>query len=202
MKRDCSQPYLREQAVAEQIAAALRAVALPADWTDWMLEQLQTDERAESSASSARADAIEQRLRLIDEKVTRLTDAYLEHALSLEEYRGAKNKLMEEKQVLKDRRVAFDQINAKRFEPVKRFLNALKTTGIVASGEDRALQCQTLTKVGSNLKIEDRLLRITLRGAWQLVADHGPFAQNERGAPMTGAPSVVDMDHLPKMRRR
>jgi hypothetical protein len=47
VKRDCSQPFVREERVAEQITDAIRSVALPAEWADWMLAELNARHRGD-----------------------------------------------------------------------------------------------------------------------------------------------------------
>ena len=48
--------------------------------------------------------------------------AYLESALSLEEYREAKNKLVNQNQLLKEKLSAFEQKANNRFELTEKFL--------------------------------------------------------------------------------
>jgi DNA invertase Pin-like site-specific DNA recombinase len=96
--KNCSQRYVREEDVARQIAASLAAVAMPPEWADWMVEELQHEALDHQQALSAQVAKADESLRRLDEKVGRLTEAYLERTLSLEEFRPAKNKLVEEKQ--------------------------------------------------------------------------------------------------------
>jgi hypothetical protein len=49
-------------------------------------------------------------------------NAYLENVLSLEEYRDMKNKLVNEKQLLKEKLSAFEQKANNRFELTEKFL--------------------------------------------------------------------------------
>ena len=167
-----------------------------------MEAELKRDEQQDAASTARHAADIAERITRLDQKVGRLTDAYLEQSLSLQEFRDAKNKLIEEKQALKDKQAALQRQALNRFEPVIRFVNAAKTAGILASTADRVSQRDFLKKVGSNLRIDNRTLRFTPRGAWQLVADHGLFGQQVTGAPVNGAPAVGDGDHLPNKRRR
>ncbi len=62
-------------------------------------------------------------------------NAYLENALSLEEYREVKNKLVNQKQLLKDKLAAFEQKRNNRFELAARFINSVKLSQIIALQE-------------------------------------------------------------------
>jgi hypothetical protein len=63
-------------------------------------------------------------------------NAYLENALSLEEYREAKNKLVNQKQLLKDKQTAFEQKSNNRFELAAKFINSVKQAEIIALQEN------------------------------------------------------------------
>jgi len=52
----------------------------------------------------------------LETKIEKLMNAYLESALSLEEYRDAKNALVASKQLLKEKLSAFEQKANNRFE--------------------------------------------------------------------------------------
>lgn len=44
MKKDCSQPYVCKEDVAEQIAEKIGLLAVPREWTDWMLANLEQEQ--------------------------------------------------------------------------------------------------------------------------------------------------------------
>ena len=198
----CSQPYVREEAIGDQISAALRDVSLPADWADWMLSQADALQSQELRSIETRTQSIRDAITAADKKLDRLMAAYVEGALTLPEYRQAKNALIEAKRRLEEKLIAARESTCSPFEPLIRFIKATKQAAILAGSPDRASQRDFFKKVASNPTIEGRTIRITARGAWQLVAAHGPFAQNEKGAPMNGAPPEVAADHLAHMRRR
>ena len=76
-------------------------------------------------------------------------NAYLENALSLDEYRDMKNKLVNEKQLLKEKLSAFEQKANNRFELTEKFL-----------------------KYNMELANEEP------RGAWRTLSDSGFFGGN------------------------
>jgi len=63
-------------------------------------------------------------------------NVYLENALSLAEYREAKNKLVNQKQLLKDKLNAFEQKSNNRFELAAKFINTVKQAEIIALQEN------------------------------------------------------------------
>ena len=92
----------------------------------------------ETKAQSSRffAQKTENEIKLIDEKLEKLMNAYLENALSLAEYREAKNKLVNQKQLLKDKLKAFEQKSNNRFELATKFINTVKQAEIIALQEN------------------------------------------------------------------
>ena len=84
-------------------------VSLPDDWAKWMLAENEKDKLVEAQSSTLFADKTKADISLLDSKIEKLMNAYLENALSLEEYREMKNKLVNEKQLLKEKLSAFEQ---------------------------------------------------------------------------------------------
>ena len=90
----CSQPYVREEAVTEQIVGILHKISLPADWADWMLAELETEQVANTDAAAEQLQALRDEQADYDRKLDRLMAAYLDEGLSLPEYRTTKNDLV------------------------------------------------------------------------------------------------------------
>jgi hypothetical protein len=96
--------------------------------------------------------------------------AYLESALSLEEYREAKNKLVNQNQLLKEKLSAFEQKANNRFELTEKFL---KYNMELANDRTNEENTHLFKKVGSNFLIKDRTVLFEPRGAWKTLLDSG-----------------------------
>ena len=101
--------------------------------------------------------------------------AYLESALSLEEYRDAKNALVVSKQLLKEKLSAFEQKANDRFEPTEKFL---KYNMELANDRTNEENTHLFKKVGSNFQIKDQTVLFEPRGAWKTLLDSGIFGGN------------------------
>src|SRR3989344_454154 len=121
-KNPCLQRYVREDAITSLIQTELQKVSLPDDWADWMIAENAKDRQSEVQSSTLFADSIKVEIVSVDEKLDKLMTAYLENALSLAEYQTAKNKLVNQKQSLKDKLTAFEQKVNNRFELATRFI--------------------------------------------------------------------------------
>ena len=108
-KNPCSQKYTREEIITSEIQKEIKKVSLPDDWTKWMIAENAKDRQSEVQSSTLFVDSAKADISLLDSKIEKLMTAYLESALSLEEYRDAKSALVASKQLLKEKLSAFEQ---------------------------------------------------------------------------------------------
>ena len=174
-KNPCSQKYTREEIITSEIQKEIKKVSLPDDWAKWMLAENEKDKMVEAQSSTLFADSTKADISLLDSKIEKLMNAYLENALSLDEYRDMKNKLVNEKQLLKEKLSAFEQKANNRFELTEKFLKyniELANEGI---NEEKL---HLFKKVGSNFIIEARTVLFEPRGAWRILSESGFFGGN------------------------
>src|SRR3990167_1884054 len=170
-KNPCSQRYVREDAITSSIQLELQKVSLPDDWADWMTGELEKEKMETAQSSELFTQKIKVEIVSVDEKLDKLMTAYLENALSLAEYQTAKNKLVNQKQSLKDKLTAFEQKVNNRFELATRFILQSKEAKILAKGGNLQSLRDCFKKVGSNFLIQNRVLSFTPRGAWRILAE-------------------------------
>ena len=94
---------LVREIITSEIQKEIKKVSLPDDWASWMLAENRKDILSEAQSSTLFVDNTKADISLLDSKIEKLMNAYLENALSLEEYRDMKNKLVNEKQLLKEK---------------------------------------------------------------------------------------------------
>ena len=87
-----------------------------------MIEENIKDQSSEIQSSEIFSQKTKDEISLLDSKIEKLMNAYLENALSLDEYRESKNKLINQKQLLKEKLSAFEQKANNRFELTEKFL--------------------------------------------------------------------------------
>ena len=167
-KNPCTQKYVREELITSQIQEEIKKVSLPLDWTEWMIAENNKDRQSEVQSSTLFADSIKADISLLDSKIEKLMNAYLESALSLEEYREAKNKLVNQNQLLKEKLSAFEQKANNRFELTEKFLKYNMELANEGTNEEKL---HLFKKVGSNFQIKDRTVLFEPRGAWKTLLD-------------------------------
>ncbi len=169
-KNPCLQKYTREEIITSEIQKEIKKVSLPDDWAKWMIAENAKDRQSEIQSSTLFADNTKADISLLDSKIEKLMNAYLESALSLEEYRDAKSVLVGSKQLLKEKLSAFEQKANNRFELTEKFL---KYNVELANEEVNGEKIRLLQKVGSNFQIKDRTVLFEPRGAWKTLLDSG-----------------------------
>jgi hypothetical protein len=172
-KNPCLQRYVREEIITSQIKENIKKVSLPLDWLKWMIEENAKDQSSENQSSEIFSQKIQKEISLLDSKTEKLMNAYLENALSLEEYRTTKNALVGSKQLLKEKLSAFEKKSHNRFELAEKFLKANITNVELANDRTNEENLDLFKKVGSNFQIKDRTVLFEPRGAWKTLADSG-----------------------------
>ncbi len=174
-KNPCSQKYVREEIITSEIQKEIKKVSFPDDWASWMLNENRKDMLSKAQSSMLFTDNTKADISLLDSKIEKLMNAYLENALSLEEYRDMKNKLVNEKQLLKEKLSAFEQKANNRFELTEKFLKYNMELANEGTNEEKL---HLFKKVGSNFQIKDRTVFFEPRGAWKNLLDSGIFGGN------------------------
>jgi site-specific DNA recombinase len=202
VKRDCREPFVREEKIAEQIRDVLASVEMNDDDADWLTLQLQMRQRTEDATYAAAVHEVEERIRRVDAKIDRLSEAFADDAMTLDEYRRAKNVQVKEREALKETLGGMKTNAMKRFEPAIRFVSACKQAVFLARGREIEKQRDMFKKIGSNPLLTDRRLRFTPRGAWELVVAQDPFGQPAAARSALRAAACREKSHILHKRRR
>ena len=177
----CLQKYTREEAITSQIQNKLQKVSLPNDWADWMMGELEKEKTETAQSSEIFTQKIKGEIANVDEKLDKLMTAYLENAVSLTEYQQTKNKLINQKQLLKGKLSAFEKKANNRFERAIKFIFDSKNVKITAKDDNLQSLRDCFKKVGSNFLIQNRALSYRPRGAWRILENQEPSAQSADG---------------------
>jgi site-specific DNA recombinase len=188
VKRDCSQPYLREEKLTERIAAVLDSVSLPDETADWMVNQINSERAEGTKVIKAAEKAATKQIDALDSQLDRLTAAYLESgAFSPADFRKHKEELVNSKRGFLDKVEALHRDDISRFEPMVRFINRSKQMKYVASHHKPNELRAELENIGSNLTLLNRELKLSPRGAWKTVVNQGLSTPQQK----TATPSVA-----------
>ena len=199
-KNPCEQKYVREEIITSKIQEEIKKVSLPDDWAKWMIAENEKDRQSETQSSEIFSQKTKDEISLLDSKIEKLMTAYLENALSLEEYRDAKSALVSSKQLLKEKLSAFEQKANNRFELTERFLKTNSSNMELANEGTNEENLHSFKKVGSNFQIKDRTVLFEPRGAWRILSESGFFGGNAKVPPLRGGTSGVPETEFLKLR--
>jgi len=192
----CSQRYVREERITEQIQEVLRSVSIPDKWADWMIGQLEVERETDAAQHKEAERATIREIERVDARLDRLTNAYLDGAFPVTDYRRKKAQLLNERQEAKERLVAYEAMRSARFEPAADFIRRSKQAKYVADTGDETKLRAELEHIGSNLLLTDQKLVWEARGAWKSLVAQGPFTARTTGARGTSDPETADPDEL------
>ena len=173
----CSQPYVREEEVSRQVAAYFRHIAVSPIVADEMIGELETERQEYTADRKDMISSIRGKIQGVNDRIGRLTAAYTAEALSREEFRIAKNECAIERRGFEDQLITLERKRSSWLEPAIKFVNDTKQGVFLTENGSETQRLDFLRKVGSNLKIADREIQVTPRGAWKLVVDSGRIAQ-------------------------
>ncbi len=197
VKRDCSQPYVREEEISRQISEALNWITIPDDWADWMLQELEKDAAAYQAAYAEQVTRLQTSLGACDQKLKKLLGLYLDESLSQDEYRLAKSEIIAAKLKLNEELAASEAGEHLWFEPCIRFVKNHTQSHFMATHVGKNdQQRETLKNTGSNLRIEQKVLTVEFREPWKTLEKYGRLAHRTPAPTHAGAGLRGETDHI------
>ena len=177
----CNQKYVREEIITSQMQDELKKVSLADEVFDWLIAEVEKEKTENGQVTDLQKQKVNTEIATIDTKLDKLMNAYLENALTLPEYQENKNKLVIEKQTLKDKLTHFESSATIRFEPVIKFFNDCKQATIVANENDPTKIRSFFQKVGSNPLLLNRSLVFSARPPFSFISLIPKMTNENRG---------------------
>ncbi len=179
-KIPCSQRYVREEALNEQISTILQKVSLPDSWTKKMIAELDKKKDKTERADFSFVENLKSQIRECKDKLDKLLDLQMSGTISTEEYAEKKQKILNQKIEISERLKDFEKKGYSWLEPAKNLILASNEAKKVASSTDLAEKAQFLKKVGSNLVLENQNVKYFPRGAWKILGNLPHFSAEPR----------------------
>ena len=173
-KIPCSQKYVREENLDEQISNILQKVSLPGSWVKMMISELDKEKDKTERADFSFVQNLKSQIRECKDKLDKLLDLQLSGTISTEEYAEKKQKILNQKIEISEKLRAFQQKGLSWLEPAKNFILASNEAKKAALGTDLVEKAQFLKKVGSNLVLVDQNIKYFPRGPWKILGNLPP----------------------------
>ena len=178
----CTQRYLREDHFVAQLQKAIATVIVPEQTVSDMIDALKLRQKDDSLTWAKEVARIRAKVTSYDEKVSRLTTAYIDGILPLHEFRQDKERVLMQKRSWAEKLTFLDENRNTRLEPLIRFIRGLTEPRLVVESGDLIQQRDFFENIASNPKILNKRVVWTGRGAWEHVAGPGYSADRPRNA--------------------
>ncbi|MFZ2970384.1 MAG: recombinase family protein [Minisyncoccia bacterium] len=150
----CPEPCIRQEELDKQISSLLQKVSLRSDWAEKLLEMLKIDKMKSAQFVSAFVQEAGEKIKIINIKLQRLLDGYLEQDIDREIYRIEKSKLLSEKKSLEEQNIKLEQKQNDWLEPMESWINYAQNIEKIAR-DSKLLEKKVAAKeiFGSNLRL-------------------------------------------------
>jgi site-specific DNA recombinase len=180
----CGEPYTQEKSVTEQCLALLKPLAIMPEEADRCRALIDAETDKEADAAETGADAINDRLSKIQEKLNKLTKGYLNELVDEESYKSATTDLITEKTALKQEKQRLQKTGSSYWnEPAKAFINALEMAGKTQTDKSPKEIAALVHKVGTNRLLSRKTVSFSFSEPYDFTASllasrHDATSQN------------------------
>ena len=154
----CSQKYLREDLLVEQLKNKILKVALCEDWKEKMLAKVEMWEKENIQSSQSFAQNLEKEIKESEQKLDKLVNAFLDGSIEKETYLAKKDELIKTKTDLNKKRADFGRKGNNWIEPLKDWILSAHHAEKLASSNDFDEIKSFAEKIGTNRRLLDRKL--------------------------------------------
>ncbi len=176
----CSQKYIREELLTDQIKSCLQKVSLSSQDTEKVLSKLDKDEQKARENGHALVQNLKSELSEIEAKLDKLLSAYLDEIITSEEYAVQKQKMLDRRVEQKEEISEIEDKGVSWLEPMREVILLSSQAKILLSQGDKTQIRAFLKNVGSNFMLNSKRLEISPKNGWRARV---------AGEPMTSFPN-------------
>ena len=170
-KNPCSQKYVREELLTEQIKSFLQKVSLPSQDTEKVLHELDKDEQKAREDSKVFVENLKSELVVVEIKLDKLLSAYLDEVITSEEYAAQKQKMLDHRVELKEKIHEIEDKGVSWLEPARAWAKSLNQAEKLLSSGDKGEMTTFLKQIGSNHILIDKSFSFSPKKPFQILAE-------------------------------
>ncbi len=171
----CSQSYLQEKDLAEQIRQRLQTISLCDRYTDWMLDKVKEWEREEIGASQSEVQNLSNKIKASEARLEKLISTYLDGDIPKAIYLKKKDENMRAISALKEEMKDSENGRNKWVEPLREWILDTKQADFLSSSADFHKISSFVKKVGTNPMVRDKSARFGAPVPSEFVAKRRRF---------------------------
>ena len=176
----CSQKYVREEMLTEQITNFLQKVSLSSQDTEKVLRELDKDEQKAREDNKEIIVNLKSELIELEKKLDRLLSAYLDEIISDEEYLAQKQKMLNQKIELKENTREIENGSVSWLEPARAWVKSLNQAEKLIKTGNKSEMTTFLKQIGSNHILIDKSFSFSAKNTFQILAEIGRASCRER----------------------
>ena len=167
----CSQGYLRDDRLLEQLKLLVSKVAISEDWQEKMLAQIEIWEKDKSQSSLAFAQNIESRIKATETKLDRLVNEFLDGTIEKQVYLAKKDELIKQKLALKQKKADFGKKENNWIEPLKQWVRDAHHAEKLAVSNDYDEIKSFVGKIGTNHHLTNKNASLAFGDRWRVLSE-------------------------------
>ncbi len=167
----CSQKYVREELLTEQVKSFLQKVSLPSQDTEKVLRELDKDEQKAKESNFVVVQNLKSELADIGVKLDKLLSAYLDEIISTEEYTAQKQKLFSRKVELNEEISEIENGSVSWLEPAREWVKSLNQAEKLLESGDKSEMTTFLKQIGSNHILIDKSFSFSPKKPFQILVE-------------------------------
>src|SRR3989338_5148989 len=167
----CSQKYVREEVLTEQVKSFLQKVSLPSQDTERVLRELDKDEQKAREDSKLFVENLKSELADVEVRLDKLLSAYLDEVITSEEYAAQKQKMLDHRVELKERIREIEDKGVSWLEPARAFIKSLNQADKLLSSGNKSEMTTFLKQIGSNHILIDKSFSFLPKKPFQILAE-------------------------------
>ena len=176
----CSQRYLREDLLVEQLKDKISKVALCEDWKEKMLAKVEVWEKENAQSSQSFAQNLEKEIKETEQKLDKLVNAFLDGSIEKETYLAKKDELIKTKTDLNKRKSDFERNGNNWIEPLREWILSAHHAEKLASSNDFDEIKSFAEKIGTNRRLLDRKLIFDFVRPFDLIPKYKEICEASR----------------------
>ena len=165
----CSQRYLGESQLAEQLKDKISKVALCEDWKEKMLAQVKIWEKETRKSSHIFAQNLEIKIKQINAKLDKLINAFLDDSIEKETYLKKKDELIQTKKSLQQQKKDFGRKGNNWIEPLRNWILSAHQAEKFAFGNDYHGMKSFVKKIGTNHQLFNKKVSFALKTPYNIL---------------------------------
>ena len=183
----CSQGYVQEKDLAEQLRKRLQTISLCDRYTDWMLKRVAEWEREKIGASQSDVKNLTDKLKASETRMEKLVSAYLDGDIPKEIYLKQKDEAMRATLAFRTEKKDFEHRGNNWVEPLREWVLDTKQAAFLSSFDNFSEIASFIQKIGTNHAVRNKSAHFSVPPPSHFVATRRGFLPARPAAPQSGA---------------